>query len=106
MMIPGRARCKVLLLETLPDVGAGPVEVELVDVGTAEDPLEEFEVDGVTEVELPDSETELDVVAPDEVLVNEVEGVAVAVDVSWEVDAGLVDPPNVHTPLVPRGICE
>lgn len=82
------------------------MEVELVDVGTAEDPLEEFEVDGVTEVELPDSETELDVVAPDEVLVNEVEGVAVAVDVSWEVDAGLVDPPNVHTPLVPRGICE
>lgn len=82
------------------------MEVELVNVETEEDPLEEFEVDGVTEVELPDSETELDVVAPDEVLVNEVEGVAVAVDVSWEVDAGLVDPPNVHTPLVPRGICE
>lgn len=101
MMIPGRARCKVLLLETLPEVGAGPAEVELAEVETAEDPLEGFEV---TEVEL-DSETELDVIAPDEVLVNEVEGVAVVVDVR-EVEAGLVDPPNVHTPLVPRGICE
>lgn len=101
MMIPGRARCKVLLLETLPEVGAEPTEVELAEVETAEDPLEGFEV---TEVEL-DSETELDVIAPDEVLVNEVEGVAVAVDVR-EVEAGLVDPPNVHTPLVPRGICE
>lgn len=91
----------MLLLETLPEVGAGPAEVELAEVETAEDPLEGFEV---TEVEL-DSETELVVIAPDEVLVNEVEGVAVAVDVE-EVEAGLVDPPNVHTPLVPRGICE
>ena len=113
MMIPGSARCRALLFEAAEEVGAGLAEDEpdcvdalevLPAVLEVEDAVDVLELDPVTELAVLelDPVPELDEVAIDDALAVELVGIALLVVV--EVDAGLVEPPNVHTSSGPRGI--